>query len=260
MQELGIALALQIDFQARSLNTIDFSLIIACYKDADHLESNVKELVDYMNQCRFNFEIVMVEDCSPDGTALAVRKTAIYLEECQIPYQTIFHQQNLGRGRSVSDGIRVARGPIAGYIDIDLEHRMDALLSMINLVSQGADLVVGNRVVLNRVSRPLRALSSWVYKRLAHLVLPMSILDTEAGFKIFNRDRILPLLDLTQDQHWFWDTEIVHRALSSGLRCENFPIIFQEKPEKKSTVSLIPDSMAYLKAIYRYKKSIRILA
>ena len=150
--------------------------------------------------------------------------------------------------------MRLARGPIVGFIDLDLEHLPDALLPMIRRIEAGADVVVGRRVIMNPMAKPLRVLLSWGYRVLIHQLLYLPVRDSEAGIKVFRRQAILKILDETLDKHWFWDTEVIHRAFLRGLRIEEHPVVFVEKPEKKSTVRLIPDTLAYLKAILAYKR------
>ncbi|MBC7658487.1 MAG: glycosyltransferase family 2 protein [Chitinophagaceae bacterium] len=236
--------------------TIDFSLILACYQDAPHLRKNTLQLVKILQQSRLNFEIVFVEDASRDNSAAEIRATLAELAGLGVAHQALFHAENKGRGRTVTDGIRIAKGAVVGFIDIDLEHLPDALLPMIAKVQEGADVVVGRRVIANPGAKPLRVLSSWVYKTLVHFILELPVADTEAGLKVFSRAAILPILNITQDEQWFWDTEVVHRAYLKGLRCEEHPIVFLEKPEKQSTVRILPDTILYLKKLMNYKLSL----
>ena len=237
---------------------MDFSLIITTYKDAPHVERNTLALCDYLGTTNWRWEIVFVEDCSPDETPAAVRRTIDSLTTRGVTVQSIFHEKNTGRGRAVTDGMMIARGDVVGFIDIDLEHLMDGLIPMIRKIQrQEADVVVGRRCIANPAAKPVRVLSSHVYRWLAHILLPLPINDTECGLKVFRREAILPIAGETQDAHWFWDTEVVHRAWRRGLKMAEHLIVFYEDNAKASTVRLIPDVIAYLKAIHRYRKSLR---
>lgn len=236
------------------MSQIDFSLIIACYKDAPHLLRNVQILANYLNETKLLFEFVFVEDHSPDNTADEVRKCVGWLDSQSIPVQAIFHDENTGRGRAVTDGIRMARGDVVGYIDIDLEHLMDGLLPMIQSVRNNeAHIVVGRRALGNPLAKPIRVISSYVYRWLVHFFIPLPVADTECGLKVFDRGKILGVLDLVEDQHWFWDTEVIHRAWRMGLKVSERWIVFVEDRNKASTVRLWQDTWAYLKAIKAYR-------
>lgn len=239
------------------MDQIDFSLVIACYKDAPHLLRNVKILANYFNDTKFHCEFIFVEDHSPDETAKEVQKCIDWLDSQSILAQAIFHDRNTGRGRAVTDGIRLARGQIVGYIDIDLEHLMDGLLPMIQSVKNNeADIVVGRRALGNPLAKPIRVISSYVYRWLVHFFIPLPVADTECGLKVFNRTKILPVLDIVEDPHWFWDTEIIHRAWRMGLTVSERWIVFVEDRHKASTVRLWQDTWAYLKAIKTYRKRV----
>lgn len=236
---------------------LDFSLIVACYKDAPHLMQNIKILNHYFSMTKLTYEFVFVEDGSPDNTAEEVRKSVAWLNEKDVPVQAIFHECNKGRGRTVSDGIRIARGDIVGYIDIDLEHLKDALLPMICEVQSGnSDVVVGRRAIGNPQAKPLRFFKSYVYRWFVHCLISLPVADTECGLKVFNRKKFLPILDLAKDQHWFWDTEIVHQSARQGLKVSEKWIVFVEDASKKTTVRLWHDTWAYLKAIRVYRKQL----
>ncbi len=237
---------------------MDLSLVIACYKDAPHLVRNTLALCDYLSATTLNYEIVFVEDGSPDQTADEIRKCVQSLREKNIEVQAIFHERNLGRGAAVSNGFLAARGDIIGYIDIDLEPLMDAILPMVRTIQRGeADLVCGRRVIANAIAKPLRVLSSYVYRWVAHFALPLPIADTECGLKIFKRATTLSIVKSCTDKRWFWDTEVVHRSWAAGLVLKEHWIVFFEDRRKASTVRLIPDTFAYLKAIRNYRRQFK---
>ena len=80
-------------------------------------------------------------------------------------------------------------------------------------------------------------------------------MDTETGFKFFNRGKILPVLEQVQDKRWFWDTEIMVRALWNGLNITEIPCLFMRRSDKKSTVNLRKDIWDYLAKLYRFQKT-----
>ncbi|MCX6124554.1 MAG: glycosyltransferase family 2 protein [Proteobacteria bacterium] len=237
---------------------MQFSLVIACYKDAPHLKRNTLALCDYLDRTRYTYEMVFVDDGSPDQSADEIRETIIELQGRGIPHKAIFLDKNQGRGAAVTRGIRESTGEIVGYIDIDLEPLMDGLLPMIQLVERGeADLVTGRRVIANAIAKPIRVLSSYVYRWIAHLALPLPVADTECGLKVFRRTKIMSILNSCTDKRWFWDTEIIHRSWTAGLAVREHWIVFYEDQSKASTVRLIPDTWAYLKAIQKYRRQLK---
>ncbi len=96
-----------------------FSLVLACYNEAEHLEASFAEIRETLEQTPWPFEIVFVDDVSRDRTRELLR--AILAAHPELDLRLILHERNQGRGATVSDGFRASRGTIAGYLDIDLE-------------------------------------------------------------------------------------------------------------------------------------------
>lgn len=232
----------------------DFSLIIPCYCEEPFLRKNTLELVNLLQLAHFSSELVFVEDGSSDGTAEVLRSLSAELDGQGVPHQVVWHERNWGRGAAVKSGVRQARGTVAGFIDIDLENLPDAILPMYGLVSSGElDLVVGRRITTGKDLRPLRRITHLAYRWLIHLVASPPVSDTETGLKIFSREKILPLLPLTPNDHWFWDTEIVLKSVERGLKIGEHPVIFLRNTEKASTVKVVRDSLEYLVALCKYR-------
>lgn len=237
---------------------IDFSLILACYCEEPHLFANVLKLKEFLSATRFSFELIFVEDKSPDNTVREVKRCVEFLEKAGVSVKTIFHEKNQGRGASVQDGFRIASGDFIGFIDVDLEHLMDPMIPMLLMLKSNAcDAVVLNRVEDVGARSAVRTIIANTYRWLVHLVLELPVADTEAGLKIFKREKILPVLDQVKDKGWFWDTEIVHRSHLNGLRvCEHFGVFHQNR-NKKSTVRVFHDSWVYFLTLVSYAWKMR---
>ena len=155
------------------------------------------------------------------------------------------------------DGIRKARGEVVGYMDIDLEVSPIFISDFVDKIKEGADLVMGDRVYWAFSASPVRLVLSRGYAGLVRWVLRLRFRDTEAGYKFFNRKKILPIIKKCTHFSWFWDTEIVYRSLKAGLKVVSLPVLFVRRLEKKSTVKPFRDSIGYLINMYRFLKEIR---
>jgi len=56
---------------------------------------------------------------------------------------------------------------------------------------------------------------------------------------------------------WFWDTEVMARAVLSGLKVLEVPVLFMRRSDVTTTVRLIPDSIDYMKELWRYVRKLR---
>jgi glycosyltransferase involved in cell wall biosynthesis len=236
-------------------HTLDLSLVVACYNEADYLIDSIREVVDTLDQTRYSYELIFIDDCSKDNS-----RELIDLLISQYPdksFRKIFHEQNKGRGGTVTEGILNAHGHVVGYIDIDLETHARYIPSCVAAVKGGYDVVVARRYHHIQLPSLYRYILSTGYRLLVKWNFGFPTMDTEAGFKFFNRENILPVLSAVENQHWFWDTEIMIRSYLNGLKITEIPSLFIRRFNKHSTVNPITDSIEYLVQLYRFKKRIK---
>ncbi len=236
----------------------DLSLIFPCYKEEGHLIPNLERVIRQLELFRFSAEIILVDDKSPDNTALEIRE---FLKRSPpVPVTALFHVENQGRGAAFLTGARNARGRVVGFLDIDLEVSPTYLSECLPpLFENKADMALPRRTFKVTPSNLYRHLLSRGYAWLAQHALGIpKELDTEAGFKFFRRQALEPYLDRFENFGWFWDTEVVCRFLEDHLRIHSFPCLFVRDPRKKSTVRPLRDSLEYAQRLWSYRRQ-RIL-
>lgn len=238
-----------------SESVVDLSLVVACYNEEYELVDSVRQVVEILDSARWSWEIIFVDDVSRDRTReLIDRLIAQYPDKT---LRKLFHDHNTGRGRTVADGFRLARGRFIGYIDIDLEVHARYMPSMLLALEQGADVATAHRMYKVEPRLFHRFVASQSYAHLMRWLLGVHLKDTETGYKFFNRERILPLLDQVANERWFWDTEIMVRAALAGLTIREIPCLFMRRYDKQSTVNVIADSIDYFKNLWRFRKVVR---
>ena len=230
------------------------SIVLPCYNDAPHLAGNVREIMRTMDTTRWPYEIILVNDKSPDNCEQIIDGL---VEEFPGRVFKLSHEVNKGRGMAVANGMRMARGEFAGFLDVDLEVHCRYIPSLVLELEDGADVVCARRVYKMRLAILHRAILSKGYIKMVNNLLDVDMEDTEAGYKFFRRETILPVLLEVENDRWFWDTEIMVRSARNGLRVSSVPVLFLRKPEKKSTVKLFSDTMDYLKNLWRFRRQIR---
>lgn len=239
-------------------NALDLSLILPCYNEHPVFETSTRSILKTLSHTTFSYEIIFVDDCSRDDTRALI--DALIAAHPDKNLVRIFHEQNKGRGGAVADGLRAARGQVAGYIDIDLEVGAEYIPALTLAVQDGADIALGQR---NYLFQP-RSLDRWIlskgYHRIAKAMLGFdSFWDTESGYKFFNRVRILQILDEIQDQRWFWDTEVMVRAAVHGYRIVEVPVLFLRNYGKQSSVNALQDTMDYFQRLWQFRATVREL-
>jgi glycosyltransferase involved in cell wall biosynthesis len=101
----------------------DLSLVLACYNEESILERSIDEIFRVLDSLRWTSEVILIDDASRDGTGRIIDR--ILLDNPKRGLFKLEHVQNVGRGGTVSEGFRKARGRFVGFIDTDLEVRRD---------------------------------------------------------------------------------------------------------------------------------------
>lgn len=234
----------------------ELSLILACYNEAEIFDESAQKIVDFLEKHGYSYELIFVEDKSRDKSRELVERFV----KGRAKTKAIFHAENTGRGRAVSDGIRAAKGKIVGFIDIDLEVPIEQVVPLIDGIRAGADVAIGKRIYVTKLLFIHRHVLSRAYSLMSRVALGHNFSDTEAGCKFFNRRKILPFLSQAKTSHWFWDTEIVLRPYFAGLRVAEIPVLFIKNEKAQSTVKIFSDSVDYLKNLWKYSGEFRRLS
>lgn len=232
--------------------TPDLSLVIACYQEESHLEDSVRQLCASLDALGRSYELIFLEDRSTDRTAEIIRT----IVAGQPHMRAVYHAHNVGRGGTVTEGFLLAKGRIVGFLDIDLEVHSRFLAPVLAAIDAGADGATAFReydVGLHPTSI-VRHILSRGYRMLFRMMFAVPFRDPETGFKFFVREKIVPVVQRTQDKAWFWDSEIMVLAHQAGLRIVEVPCRFQRRLDKQSTVRIVRDVWRYLLAIAAFRR------
>ncbi len=231
------------------------SVVLACYNEAEHIEASFAEIEETLAQTGRTFEVIFVDDLSRDATPQLLQ--ALVARHPDRDLRLLRHQRNQGRGATVSDGFRAARGTITGYLDVDLEVHCRYIPALVRAIEKGADIATVRRVYAFQLLSLDRYLMSRGYSWLVRRLLGLPFHDTETGYKFFRRETVLPLLDEIEDGGWFWDTEFMARAARRGLRVVEIPGAYIRRADKTSTVKGVRDSVRYFGQLLRFRRRLR---
>jgi glycosyltransferase involved in cell wall biosynthesis len=230
------------------------SVVIACYNEEQTLVTSFSEIKETLESLGCPFEIIFVDDVSRDRTREILGE--IVRANPGVDIRLILHERNLGRGATVTDGFRAARGAIAGYLDVDLEVHSRYIPSLVRAIDKGADIATVRRIYAFQLTSLDRYVMSRGYSFLVRRLLRVSLRDTETGFKFFDREKALPMLDAIHDPGWFWDTEFMVRAARHGLRIVEVPGAYIRRGDKTSTVRGLRDSVRYFGKLLAFRREL----
>lgn len=212
-------------------------VIIPTYNEKENIEKIVRATLALPQ----DFDVLVVDDSSPDGTVEIVKELItlfperIFLEVRQIKD---------GLGRAYVHGFKWALAHGYDYIfemDADFSHNPNDLPKLLKACQEGADMAVGSRYSqgVNVVNWPMhRVLLSYFASKYVRLITQLPLHDTTAGFVCYTR-KALESLDLNQIEFkgYGFQIEMKYKIWKKGLKIVEVPIIFTDRTLGESKIS-----------------------
>lgn len=205
----------------------DVLVIIPTYNEIENITNILETVMKYPD----NFDVLVIDDNSPDGTADAVRNVMqrfpgrVFLEE---------REGKLGLGTAYIHGFKWALSRDYGYViemDADFSHNPDDLTRLYHSCKDdGADVTVGSRYItgVNVVNWPMgRVLMSYFASAYVRIITRMKLRDATAGFVCYRR-RVLENINLDKIEFkgYAFQIEMKFKAHLKGFKIVELPIIF----------------------------------
>ncbi len=213
-------------------------VIIPTYKERENIERMVRKVFSLA----LPFELLIIDDNSPDGTAEIIKGLQ---KEYPSKLHMIQRPGKLGLGTAYITGFKWALENKYDYIfemDADFSHNPEDLIRLYEACeNQGADLAIGSRYIsgVNVVNWPIgRILMSYYASSYVRFVTGMTIRDTTAGFKCYKRKVLETIkLDKIRLKGYAFQIEMKFTTWKFGFKIIEVPIIFTERQEGTSKMS-----------------------
>ena len=216
----------------------DGLVIIPTYNEKENIEKIIRSIFSLETI----FDILIIDDGSPDGTADIVKglqkefSEKLYIEE---------RSGKLGLGTAYIHGFKWALNKDYKYIfemDADFSHNPDDLIRLYNANAiEGGDLAIGSRYVkgVNIVNWPMsRLLMSFFASKYVKLITGMPVQDSTAGFKCYKREVLETInFDKVQFVGYAFQIEMKFKAWKYGFKIIEVPVIFTDRTEGTSKMS-----------------------
>lgn len=217
---------------------VDALVIIPTYNEIENVERIIKNVLALQR----DFDILIVDDNSPDGTATKVKELqGTYGEHLFL----LERKGKLGLGTAYIRGFKWALENSYEYIfemDADFSHNPNDLIRLYNACAKGSSHVaIGSRYVtgVNVVNWPMsRVLLSWLASKYVRLITGMNIHDTTAGFVCYKREVLEKInLDKIKFVGYAFQIEMKFKAYLLKFKIKEVPVIFTDRTRGTSKMS-----------------------
>jgi glycosyltransferase involved in cell wall biosynthesis len=192
------------------------SIIMPCFNEAGTIEA----IVSAVKACPHpEKEIIIVDDCSTDGTREVLKDTI----ESGVD-RVIYHERNRGKGAAIKTGLKAATGGIVTIQDADLEYSPSEIPKLIAPILEGkADVVFGSRFMGSEAKRVLffwHMVGNKLLTLLSNAFTNLTLTDMETCYKAFRKE-IIDSIEIEEDRFGF-EPEITAKV--GKLKCRIYEI------------------------------------
>lgn len=221
------------------------SIVIPCFNEENNIVSLINKVLESPIK---NKEIIVVDDCSKDGT----RKV---LEEQVKPLvsKIVYHETNGGKGAALRTGFQSATGDVVIIQDADLEYDPMEYPKVVNPIFDGkAKVVYGSRFLhQKRKGYFANRLANWILTKFSNFFTHQKLTDMETCYKAFRRD-IIQSIDIVENRFGF-EPEITAKISKKRIRIHEVPISYYPRTNEEGKKIGFKDGLRAIYVIWRYR-------
>jgi len=231
--------------------TTKYSVILPTYNERRNLPLIVSMLNKAFEDNKLDYEIIIVEDNSPDGTLEAAWQLQKVFGEQRI--KVLSRPGKLGLGSAYMDGLKMCSGEYVFLMDADMSHHPKHIPEFIQKQQQGGyDVVSSTRYAQGG------GIAGWDLKRivisrganlLATLLLSPGISDLTGSFRLYRKDVLTDLMKSVQGKAYVFQMEVIVRARMKGYRIAEVPIVFVDRLYGESKLGAT-EILSYLRGVW----------
>ncbi len=197
------------------------SVIIPAYNEEKRIKETIRSLADFLDQQQLDYELVVVDDGSSDGTyevAKSLRGDRV---------QVFYYEPNRGKGHALKFGFEKSRGDVIAFFDAGLDFPPSQIVYFLRILEEsGADLVIGSKVhPRSQVVYPWhRRLVSFGAQVTVKLLFDLGVTDTQVGLKVFRRKVLEKIMPLLLVKRYAFDIEVLALAHHYNFKIREAPV------------------------------------
>ncbi len=232
------------------------SVVIPAFNEQDRLPTSLERIDAYLRTQGIDGEILVVDDGSTDRTAALAGK---FLKDRR--GRVISLEENRGKGAAVRSGVFESQGRWVLMTDADLSAPIEEHLKLAATArDDDVDIVIASRGLKD--SR-IEFRQAWVRQTMGKTFIVLirgmtglPFLDSQCGFKLMDRKRVIPLFEKMVVDRFAFDIELLYLAVRFGLTVREIPVVWRNEP--KSRVNMFTDPINMLWDIARVRWRFRV--
>jgi len=209
------------------------SVVVPAYNERNRLRGTLEEMRDYLEGRGLDYEIIVVDDGSKDGTSALVREMRGAIPGLRL----ISMPRNHGKGYMVRVGVINSRGDHVIFADADGATPFAEIEKLEAALAAGCDVAIGSRKVKDpsRTVRNsvFRSAVTFTFNALVSALVIQGITDTQCGFKLFPRRVALDLFRRQTIDGFSFDVEILYISRLRGYRIAEVAVNWHAVPGSK---------------------------
>ena len=213
------------------MRTLRLSVIVPAFNEEDRIVSTLEEIVGHLGSQAYDWEVVVVDDGSHDGT---LRVASAWAEDR--PGVRAESIQHAGKGWAVRHGMLKSTGEYRFMSDADLSMPFRQIDDFLEKMSEGYDIVIGSREALGsrRFDEPaLRHVIGRVFNWVVRALVVRGFQDTQCGFKCFRGEAAEYLFSRQRTAGWGFDAELLFLARKKDMRLLEMPVDWHYRSDSK---------------------------
>jgi glycosyltransferase involved in cell wall biosynthesis len=224
----------------RAAEAIGLSIIVPSYNEELRLPSSLDRIAAYVRASGRSTEVLVVDDGSADRTAAVAAAYADRIANLRV----LENGRNRGKGYSVRHGMLEAKGKIVLFTDADLSAPIEEADKLLAAITQ-YDVAIGSRAMDRSLIQvhesAFREFAGIVFNKIVRIVLRLPFVDTQCGFKAFNRERCRIIFAQQRIERFGFDAELLYLARHHGLKSVEIPVLWSHSPATK--INMMRDSV-----------------
>jgi len=212
------------------------SVVIPTYNENDNIPIVIENIQRILNPITSNYEILIIDDNSPDGTGETVKA----ISKTNPKIKLIQRSMRTGLGDAYKVGFQYVTGDIIFEMDADLSHDPSEMPNFIKSL-ENVDVVVGCRYIKgggNYNRRKFRIIVSRIANILASFFFNLPLRDCTSGYRAYRRKVIDTIIPHVNCQKYTFQVEMLEKANIFGFTIGEIPIKFRDRHKGKSKFNL----------------------